>query len=54
MKRNSRILEDDEIDLGKIIKTLYNEKILIISISLIFTHQSYFYGRRLCISSSSA
>jgi hypothetical protein len=33
MKRNSRILQDDEIDLGEIIKKLQNEKILILSIS---------------------
>jgi hypothetical protein len=33
MKRNSRILQDDEIDLGEIIKKLWNEKILILSIS---------------------
>jgi LPS O-antigen subunit length determinant protein (WzzB/FepE family) len=33
MKQNSRILQDDEIDLGEIIKKLWNEKILILSIS---------------------
>jgi LPS O-antigen subunit length determinant protein (WzzB/FepE family) len=36
MKRNSRILQDDEIDLSEIIKTLWKEKILILSISLVF------------------
>jgi LPS O-antigen subunit length determinant protein (WzzB/FepE family) len=44
MKRNSRILQDDEIDLSQIIKTLWNEKILILSISLIFMVVSYVYG----------
>ena len=33
MRKNNSYLED-EIDLGEIIKTLWNEKILILSISL--------------------
>ncbi len=44
MKRNSRILQDDEIDLREIIKALWNEKILILSISLIFVVVGYVYG----------
>ena len=44
MKRNSRISQDDEIDLGEIIKTLWNEKILILSISLVFVVMGYVYG----------
>ena len=44
MKRNSRILQDDEIDLGEIIKTLWNEKILILSISFFFMVAGYVYG----------
>jgi len=36
MRRNSRNIQDDEIDLSEIIKTLWNEKILILSISLVF------------------
>jgi LPS O-antigen subunit length determinant protein (WzzB/FepE family) len=44
MKRNSRILQDDEIDLSEIIKALWNEKILILSISLVFMVIGYVYG----------
>ena len=44
MKRNLRILQDDEIDLAKIIKILWNEKILILSIGLIFMVIGYVYG----------
>jgi hypothetical protein len=44
MKLNSKILQDDEIDLRKIIKTLWKEKILILSISLIFMIVGYVYG----------
>ena len=44
MKRNSRILQDDEIDLREIIKTLWNEKILILFISLVFMVVGYVYG----------
>ena len=44
MKKESRIAQDDEIDLGKIIKTLWNEKILILSISLFFMVAGYVYG----------
>jgi LPS O-antigen subunit length determinant protein (WzzB/FepE family) len=44
MKRNSRILQDDEIDLSEIIKALWNEKILILSISLFFMVVGYVYG----------
>ena len=44
MKRNLRIIQDDEIDLGEIIKRLWNEKILILSISLFFMVIGYVYG----------
>ncbi len=44
MKRNQKIIQDDEIDLGEIIKKLWNEKILILSISLIFMVIGYVYG----------
>jgi len=44
MKRDSRFIQDDEIDLREIIKTFYNEKILILSISLIFMVAGYVYG----------
>jgi LPS O-antigen subunit length determinant protein (WzzB/FepE family) len=44
MRRNSRNIQDDEIDLSEIIKTLWNEKILILSISLIFIVIGYVYG----------
>jgi LPS O-antigen subunit length determinant protein (WzzB/FepE family) len=44
VKPDSRILQDDEIDLVEIIKTLWNEKILILSISLIFMAIGYVYG----------
>jgi LPS O-antigen subunit length determinant protein (WzzB/FepE family) len=43
MKKNNSILEDD-LDLSEIIKTLWNEKILILSISLIFMLIGYVYG----------
>ena len=44
MERNSRILEYNKIDLRKIIKTLWNEKILIFSITLIFMVAGYIYS----------
>jgi LPS O-antigen subunit length determinant protein (WzzB/FepE family) len=44
MKLNKKISKHDEIDLGEIIKTLWNEKILILSISLIFMVIGYVYG----------
>jgi LPS O-antigen subunit length determinant protein (WzzB/FepE family) len=44
MRQNSRNIQDDEIDLSEIIKTLWNEKILILSISLIFMVIGYVYG----------
>jgi LPS O-antigen subunit length determinant protein (WzzB/FepE family) len=43
MKKNNSYL-DDEIDLSEIIKTLWNEKILILSISLFFMVVGYVYG----------
>jgi LPS O-antigen subunit length determinant protein (WzzB/FepE family) len=43
MKKDNSYL-DDEIDLSEIIKTLWNEKILILSISLIFMVIGYVYG----------
>jgi LPS O-antigen subunit length determinant protein (WzzB/FepE family) len=43
MKKNNSYLED-EIDLSEIIKTLWNEKILILSISLVFMVMGYVYG----------
>jgi hypothetical protein len=44
MKHDQKILQDDEIDLREIIKTLWNEKILILSISFIFIVIGYVYG----------
>ena len=44
MKKNNPYLADDEIDLREIIKTLWNEKILILSISLFFMVIGYVYG----------
>ena len=44
MKRDLRLIQDDEIDLREIIKTFWNEKILILSISLIFMVAGYVYG----------
>jgi LPS O-antigen subunit length determinant protein (WzzB/FepE family) len=43
MKKNNSYLED-QIDLREIIKTLWHEKILILSISLIFMIVGYVYG----------
>jgi capsular polysaccharide biosynthesis protein len=43
MKKNNSYLEDT-IDLSEIIKTLWNEKILILSISLFFMVAGYVYG----------
>jgi LPS O-antigen subunit length determinant protein (WzzB/FepE family) len=43
--KQKRILQDDEIDLREIIETLWNKKILILSISLIFMVVGYVYGR---------
>jgi LPS O-antigen subunit length determinant protein (WzzB/FepE family) len=44
MKRDSGMPEDDEINLSEIITKLWNEKILIISISLIFMIAGYAYS----------
>ena len=44
MKKNNTYLADDEIDLGNIIKSLWKEKILILSISIICGLLSYFYA----------
>lgn len=44
MKKNNSYLADDEIDLGDIVKSLWEKKILILSISIICGLLSYFYG----------
>ena len=44
MKKGNTYLTDDEIDLGSIIKSLWKEKILILSISIICGLLGYFYG----------
>jgi hypothetical protein len=44
MKKNNIYLVDNEIDLRKTIKILWKEKILILSISLIFTVLGYVYS----------
>ena len=44
MKKNNSYLADNEIDLGNIIKSLWKEKILILSISIICGLVGYFYG----------
>lgn len=44
MKKNNTNLADDEIDLGNIIKSLWREKILILSISIVCGLVGYFYG----------
>jgi LPS O-antigen subunit length determinant protein (WzzB/FepE family) len=44
MKRNLSIPQDYEIDLREIIKKIWNEKILILSISLFFIVAGYVYG----------
>ena len=44
MKKNNSYLADDEIDLGSIIKSLWKEKILILSISIICGLLGYFYA----------
>jgi len=44
MKKNNSYL-DNEINLSAIIRTLWNDKILILSISLIFMVAGYVYGR---------
>ena len=44
MKKGNTYLADDEIDLGSIIKLLWKEKILILSISIICGLLGYFYG----------
>jgi LPS O-antigen subunit length determinant protein (WzzB/FepE family) len=44
MKRNLSILQDHEIDLREIIKKFWNEKILILCISLFFMVAGYVYG----------
>jgi LPS O-antigen subunit length determinant protein (WzzB/FepE family) len=44
MKKNNSYLADDEIDLGSIIKSLWKEKILILSISIICGLIGYLYA----------
>jgi LPS O-antigen subunit length determinant protein (WzzB/FepE family) len=44
MKQNTRISQNDEIDLREIIKKLCNEKILIFFITFFFTVGGYMYG----------
>ena len=44
MKKNNTYLADDEIDLANIIKSLWKEKILILSISIICGLLGYFYA----------
>jgi LPS O-antigen subunit length determinant protein (WzzB/FepE family) len=44
MKRNSLLTQDDEIDLLEFIRELWKEKILIISVSLLFMAIGYVYG----------
>jgi LPS O-antigen subunit length determinant protein (WzzB/FepE family) len=44
MKKNNSYLADDEIDLGSIIKSLWKEKILILSISIICGLAGYLFG----------
>jgi LPS O-antigen subunit length determinant protein (WzzB/FepE family) len=44
MKKNNTYLADDEIDLGNIIKSLWKEKILILSVSIICGLVGYFYA----------
>ena len=44
MKKNNSYLVDDEIDLGVLIKSLWREKILILSISIICALTGYLYA----------
>lgn len=44
MNPNNQIIETDEIDLGEIIRKLWKEKLLILSISLIFSISAYVYS----------
>jgi hypothetical protein len=44
MKRNSLLTQDDEIDLLELIRKLWKEKILIISVSLLFMIIGHVYG----------
>jgi LPS O-antigen subunit length determinant protein (WzzB/FepE family) len=44
MKKNNTYLADDEIDLGNLIKSLWREKILILSISIICGLAGYLYA----------
>jgi hypothetical protein len=44
MKKNNSYLADDEIDLGDLIRTLWREKILILSISIICGLLGYLYA----------
>jgi LPS O-antigen subunit length determinant protein (WzzB/FepE family) len=44
MKKNNTYFADDEIDLGKIIKSLWKEKILILFISIICGLLDFFYA----------
>ena len=44
MKKNNSYLADDEIDLGDLVRTLWREKILILSISIICGLAGYLYA----------
>jgi LPS O-antigen subunit length determinant protein (WzzB/FepE family) len=44
MKKNNPYLADDEIDLGDLLRTFWREKILILSISIIFGLAGYLYA----------
>ena len=44
MKKNNSYLTDDEIDLGDLVRTLWREKILILSISIICGLLVYLYA----------
>ena len=44
MKKNNSYLADDEIDLGDLLRTLWREKILILSISIICGLLGYLYS----------
>ena len=44
MKKNNLYITDDEIDLGDLIRTLWREKILILSISIICGLLGYLYS----------
>jgi LPS O-antigen subunit length determinant protein (WzzB/FepE family) len=44
MKKNNSYLTDDEIDMGDLIKSLWREKILILSVSIICGLAGYLYA----------